>query len=174
MSIVENKGFSLVEVMIAVFVLAIGLLGIAGLQLTGMKNNQTAYVRTQVTLLATSLADRMRANIAGAETGDYLIANVVGTNNNCGLGYGTVIVSACSSSNLAQDDLFRWIELAKTTVPQPTASVTCTTPANVLVVAPTAGIDCPRGSKHTITVNWLEHDGTNGLAANGTTLEFQP
>jgi len=184
MSIIENKGFSLIEVMVAVFVLAIGLLGIAGLQLSGIKNNQTAYVRTQATELAHSLAERMRANVAGTETGDYLGVSALdvngfstmGSNNNCGLGYGTLIgtIVACTSTNMAQDDLYRWMELAKTSIPQPTAAVTCTTPAGVIITASTGGTDCPRSSTHSITISWNEQDTTNGLVARSMSTEFQP
>ncbi len=57
-----NEGFTLLEILVAVLVLSIGLLGIAGLQVTGLRFNHSAYARTQATLLAYELADRMRAN----------------------------------------------------------------------------------------------------------------
>ena len=58
----RQRGFSLVEALVALLVLSIGLLGIAGLQLTGMRNNQAAYLRSQAVVLADDILERMRAN----------------------------------------------------------------------------------------------------------------
>lgn len=68
-----QSGFSLLEVLIAVLVLSIGLLGMAGLQLNSLKFNQTATTRSQATVLAYDIADRMRANRAVAKSGGYVI-----------------------------------------------------------------------------------------------------
>ena len=62
----KNAGFTLIEVLIAMLVLAVGLLGLAGLQATSLRNNQSAYNRSQATQLAYDLADRMRANFTEA------------------------------------------------------------------------------------------------------------
>ncbi|GHD48540.1 type IV pilus assembly protein PilV [Marinobacter persicus] len=56
------KGFTLIEILVTLFIVAIGLLGLAALVLEGMRNNQGAYLRTQATVLAYDMADRMRAN----------------------------------------------------------------------------------------------------------------
>ena len=64
----KNAGFTLIEVLIAMLVLAVSLLGLAGLQATSLRNNQSAYNRSQATQLAYDLADRMRANAAGIST----------------------------------------------------------------------------------------------------------
>lgn len=58
----SQRGFTLIEILVTVFILAIGLLGLAGLTLEGMRNNQGAYLRTQASILAYDMADRMRAN----------------------------------------------------------------------------------------------------------------
>ena len=55
-------GFSIMEVLIAMIVLAIGLLGLAALQAQGLRFNQDAYIRSQATTLAYDIIDRMRAN----------------------------------------------------------------------------------------------------------------
>ena len=57
-----HQGFTLIEVMVAVLVLAIGLLGLAGLQATAVRSNDSALMRSQATILAYDMSDRMRAN----------------------------------------------------------------------------------------------------------------
>lgn len=74
MLVKQNHGFTLLEVMVAVFVLAIGLLGMAHLQITSLKHNQSAEFRTQAALLAADMLDRMRANRDAAHTGNYAIS----------------------------------------------------------------------------------------------------
>lgn len=57
-----QRGFSLVEALIALIVLAIGLLGIAGLYVETLRASRSALFRTQAVTLAADLADRIRAN----------------------------------------------------------------------------------------------------------------
>jgi type IV pilus assembly protein PilV len=57
-----NRGFTLLEVLVAVLVLSIGLLGLAGLQAASLRNNHSGYLRSQATILAYDYIDRMRAN----------------------------------------------------------------------------------------------------------------
>ena len=56
------NGFTLVEVLVAMVILAIGLLGLASLQAIALKDNQDAYLRSQANLLAYEMSDRIRAN----------------------------------------------------------------------------------------------------------------
>ena len=65
------RGFTLIEVLIALVVFSIGLLGLAGLQTISLRFNTSAYYRTQATALAYGLADRMRANRQSALDGEY-------------------------------------------------------------------------------------------------------
>ncbi|MDX1678497.1 type IV pilus modification protein PilV [Arsukibacterium sp.] len=65
----SQRGFSLLEVMIAVLVLGIGLLGTAALQSSGVRNVQSAHERTVATLVAHSLGENMRANAAAERLG---------------------------------------------------------------------------------------------------------
>lgn len=55
-------GVGLIEVLISLFVISIGILGLVGLQFTISTSNQDAYVKTQATIIAESLADRIRIN----------------------------------------------------------------------------------------------------------------
>lgn len=65
----RSRGFTLIEILVTLFILAVGLLGLAGLMVDGMRNNQGAYLRTQASILAYDMADRMRANREEAEDG---------------------------------------------------------------------------------------------------------
>jgi type IV pilus modification protein PilV len=76
----RSAGFTLLEVLVAVLVLAIGLLGLARLQMTVMKSNQSAYLRSQASLLAYDISERMRANRTAA---------LGGSCDNCGHEVGT-------------------------------------------------------------------------------------
>jgi len=58
----RQNGFSLIEVLVAMLVLASGLLGLAALQTQGVRFNHDAYVRTNATNLATDIVDKMRLN----------------------------------------------------------------------------------------------------------------
>ena len=62
----RQSGFSLIEVLVAVLVLSVGLLGMAALMASSMRNNQSANFRTQATNLAYDYIDMMRANITNA------------------------------------------------------------------------------------------------------------
>jgi type IV pilus assembly protein PilV len=65
------RGFTLVEALVTLLVLSIGLLGVAVLQLTSLRANHSASMRSQATLLAYEVVDRMRANRNRALAGDY-------------------------------------------------------------------------------------------------------
>ena len=70
----SERGFTLVEVLIALVVFSVGLLGIAGLQITSLKANHGSATRTQAVYLAYDVIDRMRANPTAAIAGAYKIA----------------------------------------------------------------------------------------------------
>ncbi len=70
----RESGMTLIEVLVALLVLSIGLLGVAALQMTSLRNNHAAHTRSQATALAYDIADRMRANRTVAVAGGYNIA----------------------------------------------------------------------------------------------------
>lgn len=70
----RNRGFTLLEMLVALLVLSFGLLGMAGLQATGLRNNNNAYQRTQASIIAVEMIERMRTNRAAAANGDYELA----------------------------------------------------------------------------------------------------
>ena len=103
------RGLTLIEILVAVLVVSVGLLGLAGLQAGALQQNHTAYTRTQVTNLAADITDRMRANRERAEAGDYDIA---------------FDESAPSGSTVAASDLRTWRDLIDDVLPRGTGAVT--------------------------------------------------
>jgi type IV pilus assembly protein PilV len=70
----HQAGATLIEVLVAVLILSIGLLGIAGLQARALQNNQSAFERSQAVMLSYFMLDAMRANVDAARAGDYNMA----------------------------------------------------------------------------------------------------
>jgi len=98
----RQGGFTLLEILIAIVILSIGLLGLAGLQATGLKNNYSAYQRTQASLLANEMLDRIRANRQGLEAGAYdNVDSTVTSDPGC-------ITSGCSPAQMALHDAHDW------------------------------------------------------------------
>jgi len=69
-----QAGFTLLEVMISIFILGIGLLGLAGLQVTGLKSSHSAQLRTEAIVHVYDIIERMRINKVVAQAGGYDIA----------------------------------------------------------------------------------------------------
>lgn len=69
----SQRGTTLIETLVALLVLSIGLLGVAGLQLSSLQNNRGAHLRSQAQVMSYDIADRMRANRDTALKGGYTI-----------------------------------------------------------------------------------------------------
>ncbi len=66
-----SAGFTLIEVLITFLILAIGLLGLAGLQVNTLDSQFEAYQRAQAVMLAEDMANRIRVDALAARAGDY-------------------------------------------------------------------------------------------------------
>ncbi len=105
MMLSRQKGFTLIEVLVAVVVLGIGLTGMAGLQVVSMRSSQQADQRTHATLLAYDILDRMRTNVVASQAGDY----DTGMNDDVSaleLCFG--IAADCNPSEFADHDRRQW------------------------------------------------------------------
>ena len=102
-----ERGFSLIEVLIALIIMSVGMLGIASLYVHSMQAGRTSLFRHNAVTLAGDVADRMRANptAANAYTG-------AGADNNCIAG-GT----NCSNTQMAAQDILLWTQQATDTLP---------------------------------------------------------
>jgi type IV pilus assembly protein PilV len=111
-------GFTLVEILVALLVLSIGLLGLAALQLTSFQFNTDSYLRTQTTFSAYDIIDRLRVNPTGLDNGDYDVASstdadtIVSNYQACSGSGGACncdgASASCDASDLALYDLGRW------------------------------------------------------------------
>jgi len=67
----KQSGVGIIEVLIALVVVSLGVLGMASLQLTGMKHSSSGYNRSMAVLFAENMASRMRSNAAGVIDTNY-------------------------------------------------------------------------------------------------------
>jgi type IV pilus assembly protein PilV len=113
----------MVEVMVALVVLAVGLLGIAALLLKSLQSGRTATYRTQAVNLAADLADRIRSNRTAQADYGTLFADSPAAVAACDTTGG------CSDSDLASTDLFRWKQTIAEQLPEGQGQVVVTLPA---------------------------------------------
>jgi type IV pilus assembly protein PilV len=152
-----SKGFTLLEVLIALLVFSIGLLGLAGMQLQGLKYSHSSYLRSQANLLAYDILDRMRSNRAEADAGTYnmSLGETFAATNCTGL-------VACSSTQMAIFDKFEWKQALSQRLPKGDGSVSI---PNASVIPQVV----------LITVQWRDDkDDTNQLAVQQFTLRTVP
>ena len=97
----RSDGFTLVEVLVALVVLSVGMLGVAVLFVEGLRMNRTSIYRTFAVGLTADMADRIRANSA---TPASYAGTGPGNNNACVNG-----VATCTPAQQADDDWFWWL-----------------------------------------------------------------
>ena len=97
----SQHGFTLLEVLIAVVILSVGLLGLAALQATSLKSNHASLTRSQIAILSYDMVDRMRANMPAVRLGDYDLPTSR-QNANC------TTLSGCIPTEMADHDYFEW------------------------------------------------------------------
>ena len=124
----QVRGFSLIEVLVALVVLSIGLMGIASMQVVGLQFNQQALTTTRAVELAADMADRIRANPGATNDittpGDAYNVGFAppsaapATNCSDRLGNTVGAFTACSNVQLARYDIWEW----KTTLQAATGS----------------------------------------------------
>lgn len=143
---VSCNGFSLLEVLITILVVSLGLLGMAALIMSGVRSNNIAHYRSVATKQAEDIADRMRANLAGARAGNYdtLTANIP-SSSDC-------MATACSAAQMAAYDHSQWNTANSRLLPGGQGTVN----GNVTV-------------GYTITLMWTEKD-MNGESDPGCSV----
>ena len=156
------RGFALLEVLIALVVLAFGMLGIAGMLVVGHKSNSSSYIKQQAVQSAYDIIDRVRANNQEAKNGSYNV-------NNLTIGGAPVVpaaaspdcgVATCSTSQLATYDLWYWLARDLAQLPNGSGSV----------------LAAPSGSNTlvTVTVQWDDSPAQSKLGAASKTQTSNP
>ena len=117
----KRNGFTLIEVLISIFVLALGVIGAAGMQLTALRTAHQSAFQSTAMMLASELADKMRANTRQSTLPDnanpflgidYQAAKeaVIAPQINC-------YASSCNAEALAKFDIDEWKARIKTALP---------------------------------------------------------
>jgi len=171
----NQKGFTLIEILITVIVLSIGLLGLAGLQISGLRANLSSEARSKASILANDIAERMRTNPLGVQNedagADNQYADISTADQNCenlpekfcsNYNDGQAhTADSCTPAQMATFDAWVWacgMPKAENVVPEGVTNIlnegTGTVTCNDDNLADAD--DCSPGSSHTITISWNE------------------
>ena len=133
----QVRGFTLIEVLIAVLILSIGLLSLALTQAKSIRHTQSAYLRSQATILAGDIIDSIRANRGNGVSSAYDIA--LGASGTSGAPPG--------ETSVAEQDLVTWKNNLAALLPQGDGSIV------------------RAGNEFTVTVQWLDRDDSTTVFA---------
>ena len=162
----RQRGMGMIEILMAVLITAIGLIGITGMQAVSLKNNLSALNRSNAIFLTGSIMDRVRAN----PTADFTTA--VDDPPSVSLDLCATSADTCSKSQIADLNIAQW----KCTLGGYQDSDIC---AGISPVMPDAqgGIDVDVNGDYVITIQWMDRisyaDGANTggqVVAISTTL----
>lgn len=156
-NIAFQSGFSMLEILITLVVVATALLGTAGLQAYAMKTNIGGQFRNQAVFLSADIVERMEANRVAAVAGNYALAQgaaVPAASTVCNVG-------VCAPAQLAAYDVGNWQVAVAAILPQGTGVITL-------------GAVTPTSANYSVVINWVDR-ATNqtsaGAAVNGAAGE---
>jgi type IV pilus assembly protein PilV len=114
-----QSGSGLIEALISIFVVSIGFLGYAGLEVNGLAAANDSLFRSKAIYLSYQMADRVRANLPAVQAGAYNSMSGTGTNPGC-------ISTSCTSVQLAQNDFYEWSTEVAAVLPSGTGTICLT------------------------------------------------
>lgn len=173
------RGFGLIEVLIAVVVFSIGLIGLAGMLVMSTQANHGAFIRTQATFLAQNMADRMRANPIGLWNDDYTATYPV----SLGSLQACTAAAPCSPDQVATRDMQQWSIALKQFLPDDVnlakTSIKCASKDGTTLKADVPSFNAKRppfDGTCTINITWTERSLAMGSASSPQTFSwvFQP
>jgi type IV pilus assembly protein PilV len=147
----RSAGFSLIEVMIALVITSIGLLGLAKMESLALSSTSVAGSRSIAAIEAASLASAMHANAGYWAAGLAPATTTVNAANNFSAAVPclTAGTSSCVPAAMASYDLQQWAAALQAVLPGYLATITCTTTVGIPVTC-------------TIQIQWVE----NAVAGN--------
>lgn len=166
------KGATLIEVMVALVIVAVGLLGLAGLQATSLQTNSNAEKRTQATIVANDMIERMRANPVGVAGGRYDAVDFAALDCTvppvpyCQDTSGGGTATTCSPIQAAVFDAFIAKCESAVRMPSGTVDVQCTDNLGVAEA-------CAGTAFRTLTVTW-QSINESGASTKNISLIFRP
>jgi type IV pilus modification protein PilV len=174
-----QRGFGMVETLVAMLVVVLGLLGTGYLLVSSARHVNSAYERTQATFLAEAMAERMRANPPGIQSGVY--DGIDSNNIDCATipnpycqdyesASGAIPACATATQMKTMDAFVIGCGYWKTGGARGGAKTAL--PGGRLRVACDAS-PCTATSTYTITVNWNEQEGAN-LASKSVLMRISP
>jgi type IV pilus assembly protein PilV len=137
-----QRGITLVEVLVALVVMAIGLLGISSLYLESLRANRTALLRAQAIDLVNDMADRIRANRRGGAAYNKAVGGTI-TGAGC-------VAGSYKPDALAKDDLACWVKAAQDRLPTDSSN---TPPKTSVAFTPAAAGTLDH---YVVKVEWTE------------------
>ena len=104
----RQVGAGMIEVLVALLIVAFALLGMAGLQISSLRYQRTAQVRGLAALYEGEIADRIRANMTGAHDGSYVTNSGEKFTSTPGTAPVSCEAAKCSASDVAKSDVYNW------------------------------------------------------------------
>ncbi len=139
-----QRGFGLVEVLVAALVLSIGLLGVAGMQMVGLRSVHDASLRSQTTQRVQGMMERIRANLPGLRDGAYATASAGSVS--------TVTCTDCTAAQIATNDIAQWYQTFTET------GIDLVTDSNKVAISCGDPTNCGPGTVVSILVSWTDRD----------------
>jgi type IV pilus assembly protein PilV len=148
----RQRGASLIEVLVAILILSIGLLGLASMQLRAMRGAVSSVQRTQAVILSHYILDLMRVDRVAASN---LLYNTPG-----GLGQPLCAAPQALPGNFSQTEFSAWFARVKTQIGKPADATTC------------AAIVCNAQSVCTVQLQW-DDSASGGLPNQSLVITTQ-
>lgn len=162
----RGRGFSLLEVMIALVVFSVGLIGLGLLLTASIRANHVGFLHSQATFVAESIADRMRANVAGVWLDAY---DGVWTDAAPAPAIACTAAAPCNPAQVAARDVWAWGNMVSQLLPGGAGTVVCTPVAGRPLPNATQLLSVPvYNGTCTITLTWTEQSESAAGAVPGT------
>lgn len=155
----RQSGITMIEVLVTMVIVSVGLLGAAAMVINGLESNRNAYLRTQASILAYDMSDRIRANSGEAASYDGFSFNAkdsLPALPSCVSGS-----SGCDAANMVNVDQAQWAASLKQS------------DGGVVLLPEAQGTIVQSGDEFAVTITWIESQwDEGGSEVNDQTQRF--